>query len=91
MDNHSLIGNGSSKMKLIVTSFVDVKLNVIVSLFWHSTQGSQNNYNISVMALSTIDIERRKIDCLMTGTACLICFISTVNDHNKKEDYYEWR
>jgi hypothetical protein len=42
----------------------------------------------------TIDIERQKIDCLMTCTACLVCFISTVNDRNKKErkeDYYERR
>jgi hypothetical protein len=35
-------------------------------------------------SLIDIDIERRKIDCLMTRTACLVCFISTVNDHNKK-------
>jgi hypothetical protein len=32
-----------------------------------------------------IDIERRKIDFLMTCTACLVCFISTVNDSNKKK------
>jgi hypothetical protein len=41
-----------------------------------------------------IDIERRKIDCLMTRTACLVCFIITVNNSNKKkrkEDYYEGR
>jgi hypothetical protein len=25
------------------------------------------------------------IDCLMVSTACLVCFISTVNGHSKKE------
>jgi hypothetical protein len=26
----------------------------------------------------------RNIDCLMAHTACLVCFISTVNSHSKK-------
>ncbi len=26
------------------------------------------------------------IDCLMVHTACLVCFISTVNSHSKKEE-----
>jgi len=36
----------------------------------------------------------RNIDCLTVSTACLVCFISAVNGHSKKERkeaYYEWR
>jgi hypothetical protein len=45
------------------------------------------------ICVAVIDVERQKIDCLMTRTACLVCFISTVNDCNKKrkEDYYKQR
>ncbi len=38
---------------------------------------------IDIYAFLGISV-RRKIDCLMTRTACLFCFISTVNDRNKK-------
>jgi len=34
----------------------------------------------------------KNIDCLTARTACLVCFISTVNGHSKKERkeaYYE--
>jgi len=27
----------------------------------------------------------RNIDCLMARTACLVCFISTVNGHSKRK------
>ncbi len=36
----------------------------------------------------------RNIGCLTVHTACLVCFISTVNGRSKKERkeaYYEWR
>jgi len=40
---------------------------------------------IAIANGTPIDIERRKIDFLMTRTACLFCFIRTVNDRNKKK------
>jgi hypothetical protein len=35
-------------------------------------------------SVGTIDIEQY-IDCLMAHTACLVCFISTVNGHYDKK------
>ncbi len=31
------------------------------------------------------------IDCLMAHTACLVCFISTVNEHSKKKLKMPWK
>jgi hypothetical protein len=33
----------------------------------------------------------RNIDCLKVHTACLVCFVGTVNGHHKKEALKEWR
>ncbi len=41
-----------------------------------------------------IDIKDYIIDCLMARTACLVCFISTVNGHcnkKRKEEAYPWK
>ncbi len=45
---------------------------------------SANNIQKNIFSFKTIDI-LEYIDCLMACTACLVCFISTVNGHcNKK-------
>jgi len=36
--------------------------------------------------ISSLHRHLRITDCLMARTACLVCFISTVNGHSKKEE-----
>jgi hypothetical protein len=40
----------------------------------------------SMLSVSFKHRHIRIIDCLTAHTACLVCFISTVNGHNKKEE-----
>ncbi len=40
---------------------------------------------LSLRWVSTHHRHLSSIDCLMVRTACLVCFISTVNSHSKKE------
>ncbi len=56
----------------------DYKLSLVLIFFCKNVTGTKTSKNI---------------DCLTVRTACLVCFISTVNgrSNKKKEEAYPWK
>jgi hypothetical protein len=59
-------------------------LNVIVETCGSSFIFSRHIHRLYILAIELLK-DVSNIDYLMVLTACLVCFISTVNGHSKKE------
>jgi hypothetical protein len=46
---------------------------------------------MNIVRLSNTHRHLSNEDCLKEHTACLVCFISTVNGHHQKDALKDWR